>query len=382
MRPLRVLLSARDPAGAAMVAAVAPALRGAGDLAVEVAASPPAWEALAAAGERPARVELPDGSTGVAAGGDPRALLDAADGLLDRLDPDAVLVTISSLGVGLDEALLARAGGRITFALQDYPGDANTIGGIHAETYFVRDEAAAALTRRRWGVCAIPVGPLRHAPYARLDVARLRAEARARAGATDGRPLLGFFAQPAEVPGHEAAFADLAGALAALPDPPRVLLRGHPKRPDAAAAYAARLIAAGCAVHDATGDGPAEPWLAACDLVTTCFSTCGIDYAFLSARSPRPLGTVLFLLTREETRRFLAGYAGVAAPDGAGPGLGRVAERVEDLPRLLGDALAPGAAAAYHAASLQLPREVRLHVIVDAVRAAARARRAARPASP
>ncbi|HZP37413.1 MAG TPA: hypothetical protein VFE48_13095 [Methylomirabilota bacterium] len=382
MRSLRVLLSARDPAGAALLAAVVPALRATDDLAVELAASPPAWEELIDAGERPARFTLRDGATAVDAGGDPRALLEAADALLARVDPHAVLVTISSFGVGLDEALLARASGRPTFALQDYPGDANAIGGIHAGTYFVRDEAAAALTRRRWGVSATPVGSLRHAPYAHLDVAHLRTEARARAGAVDDRPLIGFFAQPPEVPGHDGAFADLVTALGTLPTSPLVLLRGHPKQPDAAAAYAARLAAAGLAVHDATGEGPAEPWLAACDLVTTCYSTCGIDYAFLSARSPRPLGSVLFLLTRAETRDFLARYAGVRSPDGAGAGLGRVAERAEDLPRLLRDALAPANAAAYHAASLRLPRSARLDVVVDAVRAAARgaaARNASRP---
>jgi hypothetical protein len=369
-----VLLSARDPGGAAMAGAVAPALRAAGGLEVLLAASGPAWDALVAAGEHPLRFTVPAGRPHVPVGADPTVLLDAAAALLARVDPDVLLVTISSLGVGLDEALLARAGGRATFALQDYPGDANAIGAAHAGTYFVRDESAARLTRQRWGVSATPVGSLRHASYATLDVPRLRAEMRVRLGSPPGQAVLGFFAQPPDVPGHEAAFGDLVGALGGLGARPLVLLRAHPKHPQAAAEHAARLRAAGLVVHDATGDGPAEPWLAACDVVTTCFSTCSIDYAFLSARSPVPLGTVLFLLTREDTRRFLAGYAGVAHPDGADAGLGLVAWQPGDLPGLIERALAPAAAAAFHAASLRLPGETRFDLIADALRAAGRAR--------
>jgi len=371
---VRVLLSARDPGGAAMARAVAPALRASDGLDLTVAASGPAWETLTAGGERARRFALPDGSAHVAVGGDPAALLAGAGALLAEVDPDVVLVTISSLGVGIDEALLARPGGRPTFALQDYPGDASAIDGAHAGTYFVRDESAARLTRRRWGVAAVPVGSLRHAPYAALDVARLRAETRTRIGVVPGQPVLGFFAQPPDVPGHEAAFAHLVHALARLAPRPRVLLREHPKHPQAGAARGAALRAAGIAVHDATADGAAEPWLAACDVVTTCFSHCSMDYAFLDAWSAEPLGTVLFLLTSEDTRRFMITHAGIDRPDGVDVGLGRVAERPDDLPALLERALAAEERAAFHAASRRLPREARFDLIVDAVRAAGRAR--------
>ena len=379
MTSVRVLLSARDPAGAAMARAVLPALRAAGDLEVTLVASGAALDTLAAAGEPARPFALPDGSTHVAPAADPGALLEGADEVLARVAPDVLLVSISSLGVGLDEALLARAGGRPTFALQDYPGDANAIRGARAGIYFVRDEAAARLTRQRWGVAAVPVGSLRHAWYATLDVPRLRAETRARIEAAPSQAVLGFFAQPPEVPGHEAAFGDLLEALAGRPVKPLVLLREHPKHPRAAAARAAALRAGGLAVHDATGDGPAEGWLAACDVVTTCFSHCSMDYAHLAARSPEPLGSVLFLLTREETRRFMADYAGLSRPDGADVGLGRVAERPQDLPALLERALAPDERAAFHAASRRLPQEPRFDVIVETVRAAGRARARSAP---
>jgi len=375
VRPVRVLLSARDPGGAAQVRAVAPALRADPRAAVSVAASVPAFDILEAAGEKPERFALPDGSVHLAAGGDPAPLLGAAQALLDRVDPDALVVGISSLGVGVDEALLARAGGRPTFALQDYPGDANAIVGAYAGRYFVRDEAAARLTRARFGVEAVSVGSLRHQAYAHLDVPTLRASTRVQIGAGD-LPVVGFFGQPPDVPGHEAAFGHLAEALAARPVKPLVVLREHPKSQNRRAAHLDALRAAGVRVHDATDAGAVEPWLAACDVVTTCFSHCVADFAFLSAHSPEPLGSVLFLLTTLEAREFMRAYTGMPLPDGVEQGLGLVAASPADVGRLLERAFAREERRAFHAASLRLPRAARLDLIVEAVVEAGRQRMA------
>lgn len=378
MSRVRVLLSARDPGAAAQIREAAPALRADGRLTVSVAASGAAFDILQTVGERPARFALPDGSIHVPPGGDPAALLAAADALLRRLDPDALVVGISSLGVGIDEALLARAGGRPTFALQDYPGDANSIDGAFAGLYFVRDEAAGRLTRERFGVRTLPVGSLRHAAYARLDVPALRAEARARIGGRPDQAVIGFFGQPADIPGHEAAFEHLARALAGRHPRPLVLLREHPKSPARREAHRKTLARLGLPVHDASEEALAEPWLAACDLVTTCFSHCAMDYAYLSARSPEPLGAVLFLLTTPEVRAFMRDYTGLAAPDGVAQGLGRVAEAPGDVGPLLQDLLSPEGRGAFHASSLGLPREATLDRIVAAVVEAGLSRAAGR----
>lgn len=366
MRAVRVLVSARDPGGAAQVRAVCPALRADARLTVTVAASGPAFDLLDGAGLRPIRFALPDGSAHVPAGGDPSTLLEAAGALIERVAPDVLLVGISSLGVGLDEALLARAARRPSFALQDFPGDANAIDGAYAGTYFVRDEAAARLTRERFGVVTVPVGSLRHEAYAGLDVRELRASTRARVGAGPGQPVLGFFAQPPEIPGHEAAFGHLIETLARRPAKPIVLLREHPKFPDQREPHAAALRRAGVTVHDAT-DGEAEPWLVACDVVATCFSHCSLDYAFLSARSEEPLGSVLFLLTTDAIRQFTRDYSGMAAPDGVDAGLGLVAEHAGDVEALLTRALTPAERARYHDASRRLPREARLDLVAAAL---------------
>jgi len=372
----RVLLAARDPGAAGQLAPLAAALAAEPRVALTIAAGGAARERLDAVAGHGVAFALAGGAAHVGPGEDTAPLLAATRALLDDVDPDVIVTGVSSLGVGIDEALHAVAGGRPTFAVQDYPGDANAIEGAYAGHYFVRDEAAARLTRARFGVGATPIGSLRHAAYAGLDVAALRRRTRAELGA-EGRAVVGFFAQPAEIPGHEAAFDHLARAVAERATPPLVLLRPHPKSPAARDRYARALALAGAPSVDAA-DGDVEPWLAACDVVATGFSHCTMDHAFLSAFSPEPLGTTLFLLTTPDIRTFLRDTTGLAVPDGVEAGLGRVAERSEDVRPLLDALLADDARRAYHAAARRLPHHADLPAVIARVLDAAGARRAAR----
>ena len=373
MRRARVLLSARDPAAAAQLRVVIRALRASHRFTLAVAASEPALDILETAGEAPVPFALPDGSSFLAARAEPAPMLSAAAALLERLDPDALVVGVSSLGTGIDEALLARAGDRPTFALQDYPGDANAIGSAYAGLYFVRDEPAARLTQQRFGVTTRAVGSLRHAGYATLDVAALRRGSRAALGVTDDRPVVGFFGQPAAIPGQAAAFERLVSALAAVVPHALIVLREHPKSLEQAHAHLASLRRAGLDVRDVSTADTAEPALAACDVVTTCFSHTSMDYALLSSHSETPLGVVLFLLAEPATREFMRA-AGVGTPDGVDAGLGLVARDPGEVGPLLAAALDAGARRAYHAASRNLPAGADIEAIVRLVGEAAEAR--------
>jgi hypothetical protein len=374
VRHARLLLSARDPAGAAQLRAVLPALRASRRFIVRVVASEPALDILDAAGEAPTPFSLPGGATHVAGEAEAAPLLAAAARLVRELEPDALLVAVSSLGLGLDEALLAAARDRPTFALQDYPGDASAIGRAYAGLYFVRDDAAARLTQARFGAPACPVGSLRHAAYATLDVPALRAATRARLAVRDGRAVVGFFAQPPAIPGQREAFQHLVAAVAEVAPDALVILREHPKSPEEARSHLAVLRAAGLEAHDASLADDAEPWLAACDVVTTCFSHTSIDYAFLSAQCASALGAVVFLLSVPATRRFMRD-AGLAAPDGVEAGLGLSAGSPAEVTRLLRAALGEEARRAYHAASRRLPARANVDAIVRTVAEAAEARR-------
>jgi len=145
------------------------------------------------------------------------------------------------------------------------------------------------------------------------------------------------------------------------------VLREHPKSLGRREAHLAALRSTGVEVFDASEMSAAEPWLVACDLVTTCFSHCSLDYAFLSSLSPDPLGAVLFLMTTPESRAFLSEYAGLAVPDGVEQGLGLVARDPAEVLPLMDALLTPGGRREYHEASLLLPRGADIQVIVDSV---------------
>src|SRR4029453_4158341 len=97
--------------------------------------------------------------------------------------------------------------------------------------------------------------------------------------------------------------------------------RENPKSPEHAPARLAVLRAAGVEAYDASHADHAEPWLAACDVGTPCFSHTSTDYAFLSGQPESPRGAVVFLLSAPATRSFMAA-ACLAAPDGVETGLG------------------------------------------------------------
>jgi hypothetical protein len=154
------------------------------------------------------------------------------------------------------------------------------------------------------------------------------------------------FGQPAEIPGQEQGFRDLVGALARRSPAVLVILREHPKSPELRTAHRAALEAAGLDAVDATGLDPIEPWLAACDLVTTCFSHCAMDYAVLDAASGAEFatlrghaGSVLSVAFSPDGRRVASGSWGEVVRDG------------DDVSRLLGRAAEAEARRRYHDAS-------------------------------
>ena len=243
-----------------------------------------------------------------------------------------------------------------TFALQDYPGDASAIGRAYAGTYFVRDEAAARLTRERWAwprprsarSATRPTRPRRRG---------LRAETRYRIGAAADRRYSASSPSPPS-PGHEAAFGRPRGALARWPRSPWSFCastrstRGRPGPRGRA--------------PRSRGHGPgrrrgraAEPWLAACDVVTTCFSQCSMDYAFLGAWSR---GTPRLGALPIDPRGDAAVHGGPRGRDPARRRRGRARSggRTRGGPApLLARALGPDERAAFHAASSRLPWEPR-----------------------
>lgn len=312
MRPVRLLLSARDPGAAAHIREVALAASARADIVPVIAASGAAYPILVAAGLAPIEVPVQVGD----------AWLQRAAEVIAQWDPQAILVGASGPDCGLDEALVACAGGRPSYLLQEFWGDLNPGWNRTADTVFVVDEDAALATARRTKARLVVVGNGKYTAYDALDPVALKRDARARLGIVPGRLVVGYYGQGGlDWPGYGAMVARLAEAIAeAIPDA-LVVLRPHPKESEAVR-RASQATFAACGLNSVADPAPTiEESLCACDVVCTSFSTCAVDFYYLSRRAPHPLGSVVQLLYQEDWMEAYRRYTGLPDVPLAGLGL-------------------------------------------------------------
>lgn len=362
----RILFSTRDPGSAGHILALVEAFSREPRFDVDVAASGIGLQVIQRAGKSPYPFILADGRDHLEYDEDPSPLITEAEQLLGRVEPDAVIAGLSSLGVGVDEAVLAAA--RVpTFAMQDFWGDVNLGLGIPAGLYFVIDEEAATLTRQRWGVEALVVGSPKHARYSTFNVQRLRQAGREFLGVREDEKVIGFFGQSPAIAGHAETFQDLVAAVARIRAHAVLLLREHPKFPGDSQADISLACRHGLRVTDVTNQGDPETWLASCDVVTTPFSAAGFDHAYLSAYSAVPIGTVLYLMSNADLRDFASRVSGMKELPSVRRGIGGVVDRREDLLTGLESALTREKATAYFEASKSLAKGDPVEKIIETV---------------
>ena len=353
-RPIKVLFSARDPGAVGHALALIDAFQRDRRFEVSVTAGGVALRMLRDAGVAVRPFALSNGREYLAdPKEDPAALLAAARRVLDEIRPDAVISSLSSFGVGVDEALLATADVP-TFAMQDFWGDVNLGLRVPAGLYLALDEEAVRLTEERWGARALAVGSPKHSRYANLDIAGIRREARGSIGVKDEEALVGFFGQAPDIPGHEATFRELLDAATRLVPQPRLLLREHPKFTQHAERHVSLARQAGITVTDITAESLVERWLVACDVVATPYSACALDHAYLSAFSPEPIGVVLYLVCNPEIRAFMQEVCGFDRFPTVKNGIGLVAEKPNEILPSLQDALTLKGRTGYFKASKHL----------------------------
>ena len=307
----KILLSARDPGAVGSIRALLILFRQNPLYTIQLVASGVAAKILKEQGERPIVFSLQNQRDNIdPQREDTQPLLLAAENLLQKIRPDIVITSLSSFGVGIDEALLATA--KVpTYALQDFWGDVNLGLGVAADLYLTIDNFAVNLTKRLWSVAAKAVGAPKYSLYNRLDIPEMRQKSRKLCDIDSDKKIISWFGQSPEIPGHEETFLSLIQALKKLDHPFCLLLREHPKFLQAKNKHIAMSQKLGIECYDATNKKSTEDWLVASDLVITPFSLCGLDHAHLSAYSPTPLGSVLYMMTEPQVRSFAKGYSGI-----------------------------------------------------------------------
>jgi len=292
---IRLLLSARDVAAALAIINIVKIAQNDPRYEINVVASDPAFTIL--------RKEIlvvhffantPIDPWGKA---DNDVLLHNAGKLIDEVDPHAILVGLSGPSPGIDEALLAKAGNRPTYAIQDFWGDVNLELGKPASTYFVIDEEASQITHSKTSTQTIVTGSVKHVGYNALDVLQLRGETRASLGIGPEKKLIGFFGQPLwAFDNYEEILLKLGASANRVYDEKMLIFKPSPIETPIQHKKAIKLLSAGGGKFFVNTLFPVESTLAACDIVINCCSTCGLDQIMLNGLAPYPIGMVVYLL--------------------------------------------------------------------------------------
>ncbi len=191
---------------------------------------------------------------------------------------------------GIDETIVAaaRLRGIPSFVIQDFWGDMRVDPAMQPDHYLVMDEQAARLTRARTRAAVHVVGSIKHARFASVDFADLRVRGRRLLGLAPGTPLIGYFGQDLTcVPGYRQVLQDVGRAVSAM-EGAALFYRPHPREGASGRALSlSALQAAGVRPHMADRMD-VEMAIASSDLVLSCFSTVGLDAAYMMCSPGAP----------------------------------------------------------------------------------------------
>jgi hypothetical protein len=301
--PTRVLLSARDPGATENIIQLNHLM--AADPVFETVVTASGTASLQMTRQKISHIPFAfNGQDHIQPGEDAALLLERARALLDRTAPDMVVVSLSSLGAGIDEALIAVSTVPV-LALQDAWGDVNDLLGKTADLYLVLDDEAREISRRRFGVRTLATGMPKYLRYRGMNFAGIKAATRLALGLDPSRKLVGWFGQSNQVPGYAQVFDAFVRAVKKLGPDTMVTVKPHPKfsgTGEGEAAIAEKHL--GPSLVASNPDLSTEHLLAAADLVVTPFSLCGLDHAVMSSMSPVPLGSVVYLMNNREIQDF------------------------------------------------------------------------------
>jgi hypothetical protein len=302
-KKIKILMSARDPGAINNIIALFRMMSQDNVFSPLIVASGAASAKLNRLGMDHIVFCLDDGTDHITEARNSSSLIVKAANLLDQTRPDMVLASISSLGAGIDEALIHQA--RVpVFALQDFWGDVNMRLGKTANLYFVLDQYAADLSYERWGVLSQITGMPKYKAYESFVFQDFKKKTRDLLKVLPDEKLIGWFGQPKDVPGYSKNMNTFLSACARLPKNYTVVIKPHPKSKlkDIPSSGQAGDFKPSLKLFP---DGlPAEDLLVACDLVVTSFSLCGLDHAVMSSYCQVPLGNVMYLMSNSEIRDF------------------------------------------------------------------------------
>jgi hypothetical protein len=262
-----------------------------------------------------------------------KQLVAQARELLVKIAPDALLSGLSSADHGVDEAFLlaARELNIPSFQYLDCGGTFNHWPDGHPQEYLAIDRAYS------YAKAPAPVeyvGSPKHEQYAKFPIVQSRRDVRQALRVKPGQKLVGYFGQDPRHPGYLENFESFASAVRQLAaeEPVVFMLRGHPGYRAYFAKYEKILKGLGItAIDTTTSRFKVEDLLCGCDLVVTCFSTVGVDHAYLNHYAKAPTGTCLYVTANTTIRNFLTAQFGFWKNPLVAKGMGAVVTKPSDI---------------------------------------------------
>lgn len=237
-----------------------------------------------------------------------------------RLKEHGVAAVVCGLSpaseTGIDEIVIAgaRIHGIPSVAVQDFWGDVRPDKALQPDHYLVMDEQAAQLTRPRTDAGVHVIGSLKHTRFRGIDFLRLRREGREALGVGLETPLIGFFGQNLlALEGYVEVLSDIGRASACIEDKTQLFYKPHPRESDACRASTLRHLKAAGSLPLLMESTMIESAIAAADVVLSCFSTVGLDAAYMMCAEDAPSVSIICADYPADVRDFWRPSTGLGA---------------------------------------------------------------------
>lgn len=205
----------------------------------------------------------------------------------------------------IDQAVLysARQAGIPSFVIQDFWGDVWP-GQCQPDHYLVLDTLAASLTSARAHALPHVIGSLKHSEYQKLDFCTLRRLGRQTLNLQhDEIPVIGYFGQNlTRIAGYSYVLRDISDILRQL-GPVALFYKPHPRESEASKALTLSLLNEH-GIQTTVLNVPVEAAIAAADIVLSCFSTVGLDAAYMMCSAGAPETSIVFADYPEDLRAY------------------------------------------------------------------------------
>lgn len=230
-------------------------------------------------------------------------------------DPSIVVCGRSSVHErGVDEIVIlaARALQIPCLVVQDFWGDVWPEAS-RPDHYLVIDDQAALLTRQKTSATAHVIGSLKHANYREIDFLNLRQKGRQTLGLGPDALVIGYFGQDIlHLQGYHQVLRDIGHVVGQLVQV-SLFYKPHPRESEESISRTLSLLRAGGAHPIIVENLEIEILIATADVVLSCFSTIGLDAAYMMCASDAPEVSIICADYPEDVSAFWRPATGLSA---------------------------------------------------------------------